>query len=62
MDINPPFSVSVEHEDEMHVVTVDDDGAVVSRETFSSQEEAVQFANDEIDRLSRKYAAMGKPH
>jgi hypothetical protein len=60
MRADPPFSVNVEAEDERHVVTVEDNGAVVSRETFSSLEEAVQFAADEIDRLSRKYDGIGK--
>ncbi len=61
MDMKPPFSVSVESENEHHIVTVNDDGAVVSRETFRSREKADKYAKDEHERLSRKYAAMGRP-
>jgi hypothetical protein len=42
MDMKPPFSVSVESENERHIVTVNDDGPVVSRETFRSREKADQ--------------------
>ncbi|EPE94111.1 hypothetical protein [Rhizobium grahamii] len=60
MERNRAFKVEVVPLRSQYLVTVEENDAVTDREIFSSREAAEEYKNDQVRRLTSKYATMGR--